>query len=394
MSEIHCSAIGRILACPMSRQAPDIRIEPDVVGARLGSAVHAAIAEFIQQGTQGSKEYYSARFDLAPEQEADFGYLVREAIRQWEELRPMLTDVEVEAATVRRFAEGWDVAGRPDVWAHLESSADRVVVIIDWKTERIEADHRDQMMGYAWLAFDLREPGRVKLTTVRLRDGVRDIEDVSQDELQGWEDRLKAALGADYYCPGACCDWCPLQLTCEARARWLRGATLGLPALTLADSPVLAAQKLADWWPRVKALEIACDRYRLALKTALAASGPQTLSDGSVLELEAGGRETIEVSEDAIATIGKSLGVPSSQFEDGEQWEGAVLHRLMSALSIAKGKLGQIVAASVEKGKGKAREALFKALRDAGCVTKSEWMTPVQRQPVKEIEGKKEANGD
>ncbi len=93
-------------------------------------------------------------------------------------------------------------------WVKIDfarEDADGLVWLIDWKTGRVEEEHRDQLLAYALHAHRVWKipPERIRLAAAYLREGRTETSAVTADDLARAEASILAVCGA---MAGACDD--------------------------------------------------------------------------------------------------------------------------------------------------------------------------------------------
>jgi hypothetical protein len=355
MITTRCSALPIVSACPAAAFADEIRTNPQTPEAALGTAVHAVLAAAI---TAGSMSADRVEETLGPA--ADLEEIARLAWagwRAWEQIRQWFPEPRCEVYLSGDLA-GLSLTGHADVFA----VADGELRILDWKSGFADANYTDQLRGYAWLALQERrwEVPRARVWTVRLRDGVADVEVFERDELTAWVNRLAVALtdrcAATTYNPGECCRYCPRRLSCPGRRYLLRAIAAEVDHYQ--DSWQIDGEVSGD------ALASVLDRCRM-LESVTAAIreqvGVEVDSRGGVIPLS-DGRELARIHQEQhpirpcpeSETILREVLTP-------EQW--------YECLTLGKGKIESAIGANAPpRGKGKAIRATMDRLAEAGAV--------------------------
>lgn len=360
---LHCSALPRILACPASMIEPQVRIEPaDDEVSRVGRAVHKALAEYVRSGDNIAGDC-AKEFGVSPK---EVGFLCHVGRQQWDDYGSLLHGVEVERSLEAPL--GWTIlAGTPDIEARDEHDD---IVIWDWKTGRIERDYDDQLMAYCMLASDANlqasDRRRAWIITARLQDDILDTREVSDQDMLAFFHRLYG-LRKDFntYRPDAdTCMYCPRRFECEARAEVTANAVRSIA--TQNDMGDLPAKRLAELYPKSKALKKALEDYDAALRAQVAVHGPMPLGDGTEVYLDEGEREFV-CAETALRCFSGEVVIPS--------------------LSASKAKLLQAISDQAPRGmKKQAKDDAMEILRKAGGVT----VTPTRTLRTRKVESEEE----
>lgn len=233
---IRCSSLDRLFQCPQSVLHPGRSpVDRPNLAARTGSCVHEIMACIIE-GRDYDLEAMRLRHGLDLDtMEAEVVGMVREGQRFWSNTEHLFCAPSVEASAF------WPI---PDTEHVLDGTLDVAGVngndcyVIDWKTSRKDVGYQQQLMGYAWLVWQVAgRPAQAEVRTVivwlRLRDYTETT--ITPDMLEQWEhDLAKNQLASPTYNPGSHCPMCPRNLTCEAWLDYARSiviATGGNPAL-------------------------------------------------------------------------------------------------------------------------------------------------------------------
>jgi hypothetical protein len=155
---------------------------------------------------------------------------------------------EAEKPLAAMVAPNIELTGTADILARNWTAGDwekgtegpLAISVIDWKTGRRDADHREQLLGYAALAL-LNYPeaayafGRI----IWLRSDETEVYSMTREGLVEWRERLISKSRENDYQPGPHCQYCPRQFSCPAKQDMVRGAlnVLTTPGLTLAEMP-------------------------------------------------------------------------------------------------------------------------------------------------------------
>ena len=381
MLTLHASELPRIFSCPASAQRPEMVIDLTSDEARIGSAVHEALARFVR----GEEiELWQVARNWCVQEEA-IAPLVGVGRHIWQDYSAEITVLAVEQEFSRDVA-GITLVGRPDLVGETSANEDIVGVVWDWKSGSPSRNYRHQKRGYIALAW-CGHPEYCKDITVWLRTGEVEIEDVSLVDMAAWEIKLGHVLAdSNRYAPSAeTCQYCPKRFDCPARLALVRSSV---------DEFALAEQKVGQLVPadlvalkdRADLVRQVLKAYDAALREAVEQAGSLVLPDGRELFLEERFREDINPARGWMV-LKQTIGIEDNQL---------ALVALQDVLEIAKGKLLDLVAANAPRGqKGKARLALLEALEKAGAIMASPYHVLSVRQPAKsEIAAKEVADGN
>ena len=359
--KIRCSELPRALKCPASLGA-GVRIDEEGEAARIGSAVHECLAKTIK-GEDCDWESIARAWNVEPDQVTP---LAGAGMKAWNEMD--ITPVAVEEHLTAEVADGITLTGHADIIGDTVSAAR---VVLDWKTGGSSSSYRDQLIGYAMLA---RENGLAEqadytpVAVVWLRDGVLDTEYITADEIGELRSDLKAiSAKTDRYSAGEHCLYCPRRHDCDAREANLRA---DVKVLTEAKCEALTTPELAALKPKADALKKVIASYGDLLKRRLAESGPVDLGDGREVVLEKGERRYVKTLE-ALPVL--------------EEY-GLTVEDIADAVTISKSKVGNLLAASAERGqKGAVRTDFDAALEAAGALEVKEMESVKIRRSQKSL---------
>ena len=365
---IRCSALPRVFACPASLAKPDVLIDGDSDPARLGRAVHAAIASWIGTGGTDADAVDAAcdecGVDLAGRDDAH--WLARNAWRFWASIAPHCAPPQLEFA-VEAEGPNFRLTGTADLVTFRD---DGDLVVYDWKSGRLEPDMLNQLKGYAWAAIQAIRPDdlpeRFHLAVVWLRDNTRDMREFTLADIRQWATGLSEKV-KDYQAGNAAytddvswCHYCPLAATCEGRAALLQGAAAMFPAV--ADSKEIApltAEDIVRLTPQAAALEKALQAFKDARKAKLIELGGSVdCGDGSEIALVEAKRDTVRFAE-AVPVLMEALALSHDE----------TITLIADAVTVQKKALEDAVCKDAPRGqKSKAKAALMAMLREAGAI--------------------------
>ena len=377
MNPVRCSQLPIIDKCPAAAHIPEgeIIVDADSEISRLGSAVHAAIAVIVQ-GAQPNLSAIATRFGLKDTRELS---ILTAAARNWWFETGMLTDSEgnplpalveimtnlwVEEAVIS--ADGI-ITGHPDLYGSLDNDTG---IIIDWKSGyKTDADCLAQLKGYGSIVSDYNPMlSQIVLVVIYLRDSTYQSWSVSADELRSWRDDLIEKVRAwdgKTYKPGEHCLYCPRFESCEGRSRRAVAAVKDLTGITI--TPELLAARGIEIYSELGELE------------RLVKAGKNYIRDHVQRTGRIADDEYELVFSDPPDEINASTAAPVllKQFSPIE---------IISALEkLPKGKLADLAASKVSKGKGIARKELIETLRAAGAT-----MPGTPRLKLQKIQNTKE----
>lgn len=217
MRTVRCSFAATLIACPPSGEPPAVVIDEKSEAGEMGTATHAVMTSI----TRGNPTPIA---DAAEEYGVDadeLGGLVETGGRLFDGLRgPEGCESGAEDELSAEVC-GVRLTGHRDYWWRLGERAG----LVDWKTGRVNTDHRDQVMGYAALMFaNLPTVRTIDVTIAWLRDGTIEPYVVTREDMPAWYERFAAALKNDgVYRPGEHCTFCPRRYECPALLQRQRG---------------------------------------------------------------------------------------------------------------------------------------------------------------------------
>ena len=360
---LRCSSMPRILKCPASAVAPDIEIEGDRAVAMIGRAAHEALAAHVRGGAPDfdaiARKHGAERDTFAP-----LYYVGR---RIWDERKSAIAIIAVEQKMAAEILPGVILQGTGDIIARAVREEVPTIVVWDWKSGAI-ADHRDQIISYAWLASREWPTERVKGVLCWLRDQLADIDDIGMDELEKLPERIREALDhPDRFCPGPQqCQYCPRRFDCPARTALVRQSVESLTAASALSKSIglvaLDPAALAALWPKVKMIKAALEQYDEVVRARVKEAGALPVGDGTELV----------ITEVERTEIVPARGIPVLV----ERFGG--IEAIMPAIRLGKSEIGNLASAQAPRGMKKAAiTELMGALEAAGAlvITKSGRLT-------------------
>ncbi len=358
-----CSALPRIILCPASATKPKVQIDSDNIAGRIGSAVHKALAI----GYNSAFTYFgklAAEFRVA---EQDIIPLFWVGRHRFEEYMDVLDVHNIEHG-LSRDIPGTDITltGTADLYG-LTKTDPQMPFIWDYKTGSQTTNHREQLIGYAYLLWG-EEYDTVKLFTAWLRANEVQIDDITPADIAAWLERLKWAIShPKTFRAGEQCTWCPRAHECKARTALIRKSAGDM--LALGDKmKALTPATLAANYLRAKQLEKVLKQFDATLKDALMLHGELPMGDGRMLTLEDTSRDKLH-----MAKMLEHLDIP--------------VEKLLPSMTLTLGNLRKVISAECErenKPKGETIKITLEALRDVGAITTS------YGQSIKIREGEKD----
>lgn len=343
---IRCSSLPLISKCPAAAQQPQYAVRQiDESAANVGSAVHLAMEQVASRGQSIPAACEQAAWKYHVDVN-DVRVLVYLAAQVWESIKEFFPapHFEVELAT-----DDMALVGHPDVVSYDDML--HRVSILDYKSGRVDFDHRAQVVGYAYLAMQkYPEAESAYVAVARVREQVIDGVILSREEVEKEiAGILEAIKRPTEFIRGEHCRYCPRSHECPAKTQIMAQAAVSLAPWAKSLPTDRAPEVMANVLEQCKLLEDAIAAARWAIKTDVhAAGGSIQLSDGREIVLVEQERSTIDycIGEDVL-----------------RKYVGDVLP---SALEVGIGKLKKIVG---RKGGGRAVSEMYDELEQCGAIT-------------------------
>lgn len=336
-SVIRASSVPLAMLCPGSIRVPKLAVKERVAEADLGTAAHEMLRPLAEGGGVDWDSLPAVAITYGVD-ENDLRVLVVLGVQLWQRIKDQfpsaVTEVELEA----EIAPGIRLKGHIDILSSVLRSA----AIGDWKTGRLDGDHRHQLMAYAVLVLlDDRNIEETHLRILWVRE--REVEPYrfTRAHVQPWLERLqKHVLDWDGVLrPGAHCYHCPRALECEAAnalARRDAAAILNVPEHV--DFDALTADEQIALFQAHKAVGAMCERLKDDQKARIEAHGDVVGTEQRLTLLDRG-RRTVDMS--------KVIPILREHFSFNPEEE-------LRALSGGLSEIETMVAAKAGRGKGAA----------------------------------------
>jgi len=261
------SAFPRVMKCPGSKTAPEIRIEQPEPWTKSGNKMHT-LFEAILKGEDHD----------VPEDEDD-RIIYFTFLKFWNKIQNSFMILAIEQKVDFHY-KGLKMSGTPDltgVWGK------DILMVIDWKTGYLDTDYIDQIKAYLfalYLAYKENfevEFKALKAVTFYVRLNRWEVVDLEPQELIQWADEAVATFKQNHYTPGAHCVYCPLANECPAKATMIQSVKNQL--FELGKNP-LTPQIMADLYPKVGLMEKVIKQYKSLFKEQVKNLGTVTSSEG------------------------------------------------------------------------------------------------------------------
>lgn len=288
MISLRCSALPRILSCPASRQAPAIVVEGQDEAARIGTAVHGWLANYVEGGIGNTPG------DFALEQGVDadeVSILCTFGRHCWDYIKEHFPSPQSELPfQVIDHGAGITLSGHPDAF----SVVDDQVRVVDFKTGRGEGNFDDQLKGYMWLILrGMPETATAWGATIHVRTrSIGDPITMTRQDLDDWYAGLVATVKGDWFAPShEACIYCPRRLGCPARQQLLADAAGVLTGIDATPEGFslgnVEGDKLRVGVQAAKHLAGLCEMYLAAAKTEVLIRGHH-VDDRRIIEMDEG----------------------------------------------------------------------------------------------------------
>jgi hypothetical protein len=339
VAKLRCSSLPLVARCAAAAVPPAVLINPPRDAGDLGTAFHEAMAESLREGIADLEDiadrHNVSRDDLRP--------AVLWALNRWRDtLSAHFPEPQVERAMMFEDSDAL-LTGTSDVVSYVGDE----VRVLDWKSGWSDADHSEQLKGYAFLAMaaDPRVE-TARLTVLRVRAQKAETRVWDRPQLMAWWRWLKRHVGRPGYTPGSHCGRCARVHECPAHGEMVTSlVAAGVPGLSaLAEFPDMLAAAVAN----LRAVRGTIDRWLEQARALVESKG------GEVGPLALVPRDTREISVERGWEVLSDM-VPAE--------------RLWPALKVSKAALEKAVKADAPRGqKGTAWTNVMAALDEAGAV--------------------------
>lgn len=367
--EVHPSGVALDIACGQAHLEPDLNIKPDSAPARLGSAVHEALAFMLQGSLDPDLNKIAFDYNVDHEELSKLYYYGRKAWR--DQLSQYFgTEYEVEKTLTCKLTPNIKIVGTLDL--HMISPAE--ARILDWKSGWLtdSGKYLYQMLLYAYLCFKNYDLRKITVFIPWLRDYNFEIikfEFVSDDEVLIEHEgktaifdiaEFKEELTAIYfdpdqpYQPGNHCGFCRRYYECPA-----------LTQMVKTDMDMIMDEEFDSFVANPQNIGAFHDRLGLVKRAIEGATLRERLFLGKAGAIEIPGWGRLELSQRAKTKIDtlKAFPVVQERLTDAE---------FAPALEFKIGKLKKAVNDKAERGQKKqAQEELVAALDEAGAISKA-----------------------
>lgn len=233
---LRCSSLPLFMKCAASLRG-EVNVSEWFPETVLGTAAHEAAAKLVG----GIPVDLEAIATLHGVDQGELGGLFVAASRAWKSLRPQdgqgaTTHAELSMSMV---VGDVTVTGQADVV--INYGPGDAVRVVDWKSGRRDADHREQVMGYCALALETYPEADGAMGTISwIRTGDPETYSMNRRDLVAWKERLLVQVRDESFKVGNHCQYCPRKHTCPGREDMQRGAlavVTGTRAALLREMP-------------------------------------------------------------------------------------------------------------------------------------------------------------
>jgi hypothetical protein len=336
---LRCSSLPLFMKCAASLRG-DVNVSEWFPETVLGTAAHDAAARMVA----GTVVDLEAIATLHGVDQGELGGLFVAASRAWKSLRPQDGQGATTHAEIPMSMMVGDImiTGQADVV--VDYGPGDAVRVIDWKSGRRDADHREQIMGYCALALEAYPQADGAMGTISwLRTQEHETYSMNRRDLVAWKERLAVQVRDTSFKVGNHCQYCPRKHTCPGREDMQRGAlavVMGTRAALLRE--MTPAKQLEIYRQAKQITNIAYDVIN-EVKAIVGESGPIEGTD-----------TTLALVEESRRTIDALKAWP-------------IMQRYLTDAQIAEAITIQVTA--LTGAAGGARKQLFDELETAGAIT-------------------------
>lgn len=368
---VRASSMPLAIRCGGSVRLPEgdaVAVDPVNEAADVGTAVHAVMAPVVRDALESLPDI--TPIAAAHGVDADeVGILSAMAFRMWRKIDERW--IGRVLAVEERFEDlGGNIVGHGDVVA--ESKDASALIILDWKTGRLDANHYDQMAAYAELSIDnydhhWEKYDRVIVILAWVRDEEIEVYEFNRELLARWVERFvdNVIEWDGTYRHGGHCRHCPRSIDCPARRALVRstaaeladsdGQTVDdlLEAVARPDAPVELRDQVIDLYGRAKLVIDVAERLKAAIRDDVlpAVGGALVGSDETLMRVE---------QDRTYLKTRKAWGVFARHVQDPSA--------LLDAVTISKTKALDACTADAPRGtKGNRKKAIEAELAEAGA---------------------------
>lgn len=348
--KLRCSALPLAFRCAGSARRGELSINETSEAADLGTAAHEGLATVVATG----RVNWDGVGELAQRHGVDEGELrglLAQGSKLWEQVKDSFPNASTEVA-LTYVGEGFVLTGHADVMA----SSAGTIHVGDHKTGRKDADHSEQIRGYAFLGLaTVVDATQATAGVLWVRDGEYEHHTMSVEQAAAWLKRLveEVVEWDGTFRPGPHCAHCPRSHECPAANALVRRDVAALVGMDL-DEVALAAltpSQRVELVVKARAVSQIAERVVGAIKADVIKNG----------DVEADGmRLTVQRTERRRLNVLQAFPIIQGRLEDEEMAE-------VIDISLAKAEQAISKKAGRGKGAGAVRE-LTRELDEAGAI--------------------------
>lgn len=287
-----CSQLPTVWLCPESGnpQPGEVVLNLSNEPAETGTAFHRWMAAHID-GTELDQDSLAREHGVDAD---ELKMLCAMGCKALAELGRYLEKSEdplrTEVALMTALDEHATIVGSGDIVGRQGDT----LLIVDWKTGRLDTDFAHQLRGYALSAVGEMSAATghqfsdVVVITVYVRQGVWDVDKLTVDQLNAWAQEFSRRIknGRGTFNPGAHCQYCRRASSCPGRREMVRAACADLqvaewtPETRLASGP-----KIGETLGKLKILVDLAEQFRAVVKEDVLQHGPLPTGPGRQLAI-------------------------------------------------------------------------------------------------------------
>ena len=309
------------MACGQSNRGT-VNIDEDNESARLGSAVHCALAENLGAHILPNFDAISEEYELTALKD-DLRSLYYTGLKLWDStISDWFRSPSFEAKLGTNLTAELGMHGTADVLEHFPD--ERRAVVLDWKTDRNpgKRDYLPQVKGYAYLTVvNFPNTDTVTVCIAYLRDKTFVTETITAEEARAFAEEL-IHIESDpnpNFVVGDHCEYCPRRYNCQALIDRATANTAIVLAHPTAEPPT-KPDDIRRLWMGCRDIERAVKAAREYCKEQIRRQIPDLNS-----RVECPGGGSLGLKETHVRTIDPRLGIQvATRYMDDEALATAV----------------------------------------------------------------------
>lgn len=355
---LRASRMPLFMKCVMSAAEGDgVAIDEHNSAADLGTAVHRMLSLRVQGLPVPDVAELADETSVDP---SELGMLYSAGCKIWGAVEQWFPDPICDTSARVLIDEATSVSGSLDVASYIASS--RTLRVLDWKSGRVEKDHRDQLLTYAALLLEYW-PGQiehVQLFVGLLRKWSYETVTFTVAEIKQFVGEIKRKMQNEYgvFSPGTHCMECPHQHTCpgyDTHFKSIIGKAANLKPIEMTPEMVKSSGiEIANTLAMLSQMNKYAENLRAHLRSFIAEHGVIPTVNGMALKTTVQQRSEIDVTK-AVEAM-RSVGLNDVEMHD--------------ALKVSKDAMVKLVTARAKRGDKSATAKKFLAdLEQAGGIT-------------------------